>query len=138
LTKINLLEAFLKGRSQTHERLYEGFQRWKGKKVGGNSRPREAQRADRSRIKAETIAAYGGVCLACDEKDPACLTIDHVRDDGAAERRKMGSGGGGTNLYRWLRRFGFPKDNYQLLCHNCQWRKRIYGPEFSGWPVYKT
>ena len=78
------------------------------------------------------MVAYGGVC-PCGESDIACLTIDHINDDGATERKKMGyrnKSGGGEPMYRWLRRFGFPRDKYQLLCFNCQWKKKAYGPGF--------
>lgn len=136
--KINLLEAFLKGRKQTHPGLYKAAHRWK---TGHNAiwrHPADYNKAAgkkyRSKVKTAVLAEYGGCCLnpACKETDPACLTIDHVFDDGAEERKKLKTG-----LYAMLRRWGYPKDRYQLLCHNCQWRKRAYGPDISKWPSHE-
>jgi len=128
LTKINLLEAFLKGRTTTKQgkRIHASLKRWKGH--WNITLPPKREKAERkaanARVKAEAIAAYGGGCRRCGEKDHACLTIDHIKNDGAVERAKGIRGGG--PMYLWLRRFGYPTDNYQLLCWNCQWKKRVY------------
>jgi hypothetical protein len=72
-------------------------------------------------VKAETIAAYGGVCVCCGVADLVFLTIDHPEGDGAAHRRELfgGKGRGGERFYRWLRRNGWPA-GYRVLCWNCQ------------------
>jgi hypothetical protein len=87
----------------------------------------------RTALKKETFVAYGGACLGCGEKELCCLSIDHIFDDGAKERGKKGYRFGGSPFYLQLRQKGFPKDRYQLLCHNCQFRKRTYGP-LNSWP----
>lgn len=76
------------------------------------------------RAKAQAIVAYGSKCSCpgCPEKGLDFLTIDHINDDGRQHRRKNGS-----NLYSWLRRNGFPKDRFQLLCFNCNCAKWCYG-----------
>ena len=45
------------------------------------------------------------------------LSIDHVNNDGAAERRRLGSSEAGSQLYYRLRREGFP-EGYVCLCFN--------------------
>ncbi len=67
-------------------------------------------------IKKAIIDAYGGKCECCGESIPEFLTIDHVNNDGAAHRRKVGRG---RNLYKDLLRMGCPKDSFRLLCFNC-------------------
>lgn len=71
------------------------------------------------RIKAELIEAYGGQCVCCGETTLEFLTVDHIYNDGKSDR--------GTAFYRRLRRQGYPKGRYQLLCWNCNCAKGRYG-----------
>jgi len=79
------------------------------------------------RLRAEIIEAYGSKCSCpgCPETLPQFLEIDHIDGKGADDRRAHGSGG--LRLYRRLKAAGFPKDNWQLLCSNCNKAKHIYG-----------
>jgi hypothetical protein len=79
----------------------------------------------RWRIRLKMIEAYGGMCVCCGETEPKFLSIDHINNDGY-ERRKNGEQCGAA-LYRWLRDQGWPKDNYQLLCMNCNFAKGHFG-----------
>ena len=136
------------------QRAYEQIRRWKRahpEKVGASQRKtdaktRETQRrylqewrashpgadgkyckAQRIRILQETVEAYGGKCSCCGETRILFLTIDHVNNDGATERRGLGDGPSakskkgraGINFYRHLKKAGFPQDRYRLLCFNC-------------------
>jgi len=74
--------------------------------------------------KLEVIAAYGSKCVCCGESTPEFMTIDHIYNDGAAER-KLYSGASG--IYAFLKRNGYPKDRYQLLCWNCNCAKHFNG-----------
>jgi hypothetical protein len=95
-------------------------------------RHRELVRQGYQRVRAEVIQAYGGACVCCGESTPEFLGIDHIYSDGGDERRKLKLTG--ATLYRRLRREGFPKDRYHLLCHNCNQAKGYYGvcPHQSG------
>lgn len=68
------------------------------------------------------VAAYGGKCAHCGINDQVVLDIDHIDNNGSIHRKQ---GIHGWQLYRLLKRQGWPKDNYQLLCKNCNWRKEI-------------
>ena len=70
------------------------------------------------RRKREVHKLLGGKCKHCGEKDPRVLQIDHVKSDGNRERRNGQTRG---QLYRNIQKR--PK-RYQLLCANCNWRKR--------------
>jgi 5-methylcytosine-specific restriction endonuclease McrA len=72
--------------------------------------------------KLEGIAAYGGKCACCGESRIEFLTLDHIHGR-ASEPRRI------TGLKAWarLKARGWPKDNYQLLCFNCNWAKGAYG-----------
>ncbi len=70
------------------------------------------------------IAAYGGRCAECGESRPECLQIDHVDSDGVYQARH-GVPRAGPRLYARLRRQGWPRDKYQLLCANCNLVKAL-------------
>lgn len=86
---------------------------------------RESNRRQRSRLWMETLEAYGGRCACCNETESMFLEIDHIKNDGA-EDRKSGNGGGAKLMGR-LKKAGWPKDSYQLLCSNCNQGKRRNG-----------
>ena len=99
--------------------------RYKNNTSGYRDQQREWSRTSHQNRKAEVIAAYGGKCACCGETEPLFLTIDHINGDGA-ERRRQGEGFGG-GLYYTLKRLGYPKDAYQLLCFNCNCSKHQFG-----------
>lgn len=68
----------------------------------------------RLNAKLAVIMIMGGKCACCGEEEAEFLTIDHVNNDGAEDRRK-----GRTGSFLKVRREGFPMDKYQLLCFNC-------------------
>lgn len=71
----------------------------------------------------EILAAYGGRCACCGETEPCFLSIDHIDGRGVEHRKTVE----GWRLYTWLRQQGFPKDNFRLLCHNCNFSRGRYG-----------
>lgn len=73
-------------------------------------------------LRAEMIAAYGGKCECCGETTPEFLTIEHRNRDGAEHRAVVGNGAG---IYRDLKKRGWPKDEYGLLCWNCNCATRF-------------
>jgi hypothetical protein len=108
--------------------------------VGVNWKPSSAKRNDRIcnvcrkpqkakevlAIKEKTIVEYGGKCVCCGETTQVFLTIDHIGEDGADERRQINRGAG-YNFYYWLKKQGYPKENYQILCFNCNFAKHTLG-----------
>lgn len=81
---------------------------------------------ERNLLKLEIITAYGGECACCACDIPEFLAIDHIDNTGAEHRRSMSSRSS-TTLYRFLRKNGFPKANFQLLCFNCNFAKHTCG-----------
>jgi hypothetical protein len=72
------------------------------------------------------LAAYGGKCKCCGESQPEFLGIDHVNNDGESHRRQLA--GYAKSIYNWLDRQGCPQDGrFQILCHNCNMAKGLYG-----------
>lgn len=83
-------------------------------------------KAKRDALRQETLQAYGGACTCCGETRPEFLAVDHTNGDGAAHRREAGMSNG-TRIYCWLKKHGFPKDRFRLLCHNCNLARGFYG-----------
>jgi 5-methylcytosine-specific restriction endonuclease McrA len=81
--------------------------------------------------KLEGIAAYGGKCACCGESRSEFLTLDHINGRATEPYRIAGQ-----KAWARLKARGWPKDNYQLLCFNCNCAKGIYGrcPHTAGSP----
>ena len=77
------------------------------------------------RLKIKVLSHYskGTIpeCVLCGEERMGCLSIDHIKGDGARQRRELGFSSGGK-FYRWLIKNNYPR-GYQTLCMNDQWLK---------------
>lgn len=80
----------------------------------------------RIKVRQEIMSEYGGRCDCCGENNSIFLSIDHIAVDGAKHRATINSVGG-SSFYAWLKRNGFPKDNFRLLCYNCNHATGAYG-----------
>lgn len=76
-------------------------------------------------LKLYVVEAYGGKCSCCDEADPYFMTIDHVYGGGRKHFSEINAKG--SDFYRWLKKNDFPKDDYRLLCYNCNCSFGNYG-----------
>ena len=82
---------------------------------------------NQDRCRDEVFNAYGGYkCICCNEKERMFLSIDHINNDGAEERRSGKYSGAGSPFYLWLRKNNFP-NGYQVLCMNGQSGKHRNG-----------
>jgi len=89
-------------------------------------------------IRLECLRHYSGQgvpsCRCCGETMLAFLHLDHIDGDGADFRRKWTQEhkkvAGGTGLYYWLKKEGWPDLRLQVLCANCNLGKRagLYCP----------
>jgi len=75
-------------------------------------------------LKKEILENYGGKCECCGEAESTFLTIDHV-DGSGNEHRKQGITG--YKLYKWLIKNNCPKENFRILCYNCNCSRGQYG-----------
>jgi len=74
------------------------------------------------KLRIDVIIAYGGKCCYCGITDFDVLTVDHIKNNGSIHRK---SGMNSRPLYYFLKKNNYPKDDYQLLCRNCNWKKEI-------------
>ena len=84
-------------------------------------RVRRQNRDKRRRLRQQALDALGGRCVRCGFDDPRALQVDHVNDDGHADRQALGASWFGK-IMRAIR--DGERDKYQLLCANCNWIKR--------------
>lgn len=77
----------------------------------------------RLELRKEIVSAYGGKCACCGESHWEFLTIDHPNGNGQKDRKKHRMRTG--QLYGWLKKKGFPRDGYRILCMNCNWFQRF-------------
>lgn len=76
------------------------------------------------RLKEIIFDAYGPECKCCGEKNKEFLCIDHIEGGGCKERKK---GPGPRGVFHKIIKEGFPKDKYQILCHNCNMSLGFHG-----------
>ena len=63
-------------------------------------------------------------CKKCGYENISALTLDHINNDGAKERKQFKLAGYGSTFFRYLKQNNFP-DGYQVLCRNCNWEKHL-------------
>ena len=77
-------------------------------------------------IRNKLLDKLGGKCTKCGFIDKRALQIDHIH--GNTKREKMG-----RSLYKRLLDMDLDevKKDYQVLCANCNWIKRVENKEFA-------
>src|ERR1700690_352388 len=102
-------------------------------KAAENTRRYRIRHADRlaqqskeraHKLKRDVLAAYGGehcVCVDCTVTEFEFLSIDHI-DGGGHQHRKLIR----DNIYRWLKKKGYPS-GFRVLCMNCNFSRGRYG-----------
>lgn len=77
-------------------------------------------------IRLKVIDHYGGACECCGETNPSFLCLDHLGERGVGNRHRE-KVGKGISMYRWIVKNNFPVGIFQVLCHNCNMAKGLYG-----------
>ena len=123
-------------RDANREKAREHSREWRNRKIANGTpeevaaiRGAESEKTKRNqdRCREQVFEAYGGYkCNCCGETERMFLSIDHVHNDGAEQRKAGLYGGSGTAFYIWLRKNKFP-EGYQVLCMNCQVGKHKNG-----------
>lgn len=73
-------------------------------------------------LKNKVFNHYGRKCVHCGNEDFNHLTLDHINNDGAENRKTLGTCG--NNFYRWIVKNDYP-EGLQVLCANCNFRKWV-------------
>ena len=94
-----------------------------------------SQARHRQKLMREFFLRFGAECLCCGETEPAFLTVDHLDPlGGAAHKRRLAPNNSkavrsvSTHwMVRDLKRRGWPANEVQVLCMNCNFGKRRIG-----------
>jgi hypothetical protein len=119
--KINRRKSAKKWRDKNGPRILRVNKEWKRNNPDKVKLQSRRARLKRKRICIEYYGRNG--CVCCGEKELSFLSLDHIRDNGAQDRRNN-SKRVGNGLYLRLIQENFPS-GFQVLCYNCQWGKRI-------------
>lgn len=76
----------------------------------------------RRAARREIMDRLGNRCQCCGETTPVFLTIDHVQNDGAADRKLSRH-----LMHARILAEGCPAERYQILCWNCNAAKGLLG-----------
>ncbi len=91
---------------------------------------RASQKRALVRIKQRLFDFLGDRCARCGFRDKRALQVDHVNGyQGKRESHKRS----GTYLYRQIILGNLPKEDFQILCANCNWIKKVENKEVSGY-----
>lgn len=85
-------------------------------------------------LRSQVIESLGGKCQHCGFSDSRALQVDHINGDGATER-KSGKGNPSHTIYRKI--LAKQTEQYQLLCANCNWIKRVENEEQNHHKEYQ-
>jgi len=73
-----------------------------------------------TRMREDVLSAYGHACECCGLTESVFLSIDHINGNGASHRKEYHG-----SIYQWLRQHDYPRDNFRILCHNCNFAVRF-------------
>lgn len=90
----------------------------------------ERMRLRRKEIKLFLIEHFGGSCKDCGERDVRCLTLDHVNNDGAIDKKAKNGKRQITptwyaKLFKLIKSGKSLPRELQLLCFNCHSKKDL-------------
>jgi len=120
---------------QERARCRENARRWYALPHNRVRQATTQQRCHR-RLMEECFMRFGEECLCCGESEPVFLTLDHVQNDGAAKKRELSAKSSSRHAHRHvstysivldLKRRGWPLEEIQVLCMNCNLAKRRLG-----------
>lgn len=114
---------------RTHGALARGVCQLKElkRREGIRTSPKQKRAWDRQeqeRLRLEVIDHYSKgtrKCTHCAYDNIKALCVDHIHNNGAEERHKLGRA---SQVLRYLRKNKYP-EGYQILCHNCNVAKQI-------------
>jgi len=132
-------ERYLTRNRKYYEEHKEKQRAWRRKWYSKHREQRLiAMKKWRTKLKIKVVFHYSNGTMACADplhlhlaNDPfatdiTCLSIDHIEGNGAKERKELDTEG--QAFYSWLIKNNYP-EGYQVLCMNCQWKKRQFNNE---------
>lgn len=103
-------------------KVYKNNPKYKAYQVNYGKENAETYRENQRRRRREVIEELGGKCECCGETEYQFLAIDHI--NGLTKRDRTDSG---NSLAVKVKRSGYDKTIYRVLCHNCNMSLGFYG-----------
>ena len=88
----------------------------------------EHSRKAKRRVREGLLDLYGRICSLCGFSDERVLTLDHINNDGASERKVLSQ----ATMYRNALN-NYQPERYRTLCMNCQFIARIETGRQNQW-----
>jgi thiol-disulfide isomerase/thioredoxin len=106
-----------KYQTQDQEKKAASTKAWRDRNIEyAKKKGRDYYKFLKAELVSEWLSEYGGKCQCCGENNPLFLTVEHLNGDGQKHRKEVGTG---VNLLIDLKKNGWPKDKYTILCFNC-------------------
>jgi len=121
-TPTNVLERQKRYREKNREVVRERVKRSRSN-PGAIEKQRERERQQNQTWRVRALMFHGGLCTECGVNDMRVLTLDHVNGDGYSKRAE-----GLRSIRAFMDAVKNP-EGYQVLCHNCNWVKRLANGE---------
>lgn len=93
---------------------------------------REASRQNSQTLRVRVLTKLGLECACCGETYLGFLEVDHVRNDGAKDRKTRSP----RSLFLEILRPDFDTSHFQTLCANCNSRKHKSGLGYCDHPQH--
>jgi hypothetical protein len=119
-----------KWRQEHPKQKREYDRKYRERHIGLYQKHKEKIKFERQNMRRKVFEHLGNKCVSCGESDFRCLQIDHVHGHGVKEIRKLC---GNSKAY-YDKILNDTNGNYQLLCANCNWKKRYDNKEYSKYP----
>ena len=103
---------------QTHTAYFQRYYQTHKERMLASSKQVKLKR------RAQVIQRFGGKCVFCGFNDARALQVDHKSGGGAKELRRFGDNYAYDVYLLSLSELDLQR-NYQLLCANCNWIKRV-------------
>jgi hypothetical protein len=97
--------------------------------IAYNQKHKDRTALYRKRVKKLAMDKYGAKCACCGIDELMFLTIDHINNDGALERKTLGNGknnyGGSAFYFKLIKEE--KRADLQILCFNCNLGRNANG-----------
>ena len=88
----------------------------------------EADRRWQKKLKREVFIGLGGKCTCCGESELDFLTLHHIGGWGHEHKKAYGrKNGQSIKIFTDVKRLGFPRDLFGVLCWNCHMTEEFRG-----------
>ncbi len=111
-----------------HDVIKEKTRKWKKEHP---QRVKELDKKSRDGIRDKVFVMFGGKCVRCGFTDYRALQLDHIH---RAKEKRNGHFRAGQGLYASILRGEQDTSEFQLLCANCNWIKRVENKEYASNP----